>query len=218
MADYAATKALIEEALAPYQTELAELKAKTALLNSAIAKATAPHHATLEALKTEAEQLGLADQLGVFGEDACRLLSCGMVLKLTESEAVFCDDEKATIKQLLKEAGKAALLTPEEAAAIPGEPAKSEDGRMAASACVRIRYELNKAYIGSLYDDFAPWFNKHGIWMKPTATVTLSEAPPPVVKKPKAEKATKPKKDKGKGKTDQPAEVTADQPLIQEAA
>ena len=177
MAQISTIKAALNTELAPLQQQAAEI---TAL----IAVATAPHQIKLDALKAEAEALGLAECLEVFGEHHSSLISSNLALKLNEGEAVICEDEQTTLKHLLKEAGKAHLIID------PADSATDAD-RMAASACIRIKYELNKAYIQAMYEVFPEWFNARGIFLETTRTVKLTDAPKPRAAKPKKEKATK---------------------------
>lgn len=194
MAEIATIKAVLNTEIAPYQQQVTEL-------NALIAVATAPHQARLDALKAEAEALGLAECAAVFGETHSSLVSGPLALKLSDSEAVGCDDEETTIKRLLKEAGMAHLII------APEDADKTEGDRMAARACLRIKFELNKAYIQSLYDAFTEWFNARGIYLEPTRSVKLTEAPKPRVVKTKAEKA--PKKGKKAVVETQPEEAGA---------
>ncbi|WP_395735186.1 hypothetical protein [Prosthecobacter sp.] len=163
----------------------APFKAQIAIINEAVATETTPIQLEMDAIKAEAERIGLANAAEIFGEHCTSVIASGHALKLSESEAVACDDEAATIKRLLKEAGKAHIVID------PDEKAEGAEHRMAASACLRIKVELNKAYIGSMIDDFPEWFQARGISMEPSRTVKLGEAPKPRVPKPKKEKGSK---------------------------
>lgn len=177
LARYATLKAKHTAISAPFLAQIA-------VIQEAVSKETAPIMEEMEKIKAEAESIGLANADDIFGDKHCSVIASGHALKLSESEAVACDDEDSTIKRLLKEAGKAHIVVE------PDEKQEGAEHRMAASACLRINVTLNKAYIGSMYDDFTEWFNSRGISMEPTRTVKLGEAP-------KA-RATKPKKEKGK--------------------
>lgn len=184
MARYSTATAKYNEAIAPTLSELA-------ILNAALATISAPYQAELEAIKQEAEKLGLEEALAVFGESTCNLIVGAHALKLTEADSVQCDDEKTIIRRLLKEAGKEALIPPAEIATVSDVATGQDDGvRMAASACVRVRTELNKAYIQAMYEDFAPWFNARGIYLVTKASTLLTDAPKPRKKKESA-KASK---------------------------
>ncbi|MES2598644.1 MAG: hypothetical protein V4662_25135 [Verrucomicrobiota bacterium] len=188
MAEYATTRAALASATAPLEREIAELQA-------AISVAAAPHKEKLESLKKEAEALGLTECLAIFGEDHTTFVTNGLVLKLSETDAVLCPDEEATIKRLIKEAGKASLLLPDARPTDGTSEAPTQEGdRMAARACLRIKTELNKLYIGGLYEDHTEWFNARGIFMEDRRSVSLSDAPKPRVAKPKKEKVAKGKK------------------------
>ena len=178
LARYATLKAKKEAIDAPF-------KAQIALIQEAIAVETAPIQEEMDKIKLEAEAIGLANAAEIFGEHHSSIVASGHALKLNDSEAVACEDEASTIKRLLKEAGKAHIVID------PDEKAEGAEHRMAAAACLRIKVELNKAYIGSMFDDFADWFISRGISMEPTRTVKLTEAPKPRVAKPKKEKGGK---------------------------
>lgn len=190
MAEYATTRAALASATAPLEKEIAEIQA-------AISVAAAPHKEKLENLKKQAEALGLSECLAIFGEDHTTFVTNGLVLKLSETDAVLCPDEEGTLKRLIKEAGKAPLLLPD-AQPTDGTPeAPTQEGdRMAARACLRIKTELNKQYISSLYEEHTEWFNARGIFMEDRRSVTLSDAPKPRAVKPKKEKVAKAKKAK----------------------
>lgn len=178
LARYATLKAKKDAIEAPF-------KAQIAIIQEAVATETTPLNLEMETIKAEAERIGLANAAEIFGEHCTSIVTSGHALKLSDSEAVACDDEATTIKRLLKEAGKAHII------ADPDEKAEGAEHRMAAAACLRIKVELNKQYIGSMIDDFPEWFLARGISMEPTRTVKLGEAPKTRVPKPKKEKGTK---------------------------
>lgn len=178
LARYATLKAKKDAVEAPF-------KAQIAIIQEAVATETTPIQIEMDAIKAEAERIGLENAAEIFGEHHTSIIASGHALKLNESEAVSCDDEPATIKRLLKEAGKAHLMID------PEVKEAGDEHRMAASACLRIKIELNKAYISSQYDDFTDWFQLRGISMEPSRTVKLGEAPKPRVAKSKTEKKGK---------------------------
>ena len=180
LARYSTLKAQKDAIEAPF-------KAQIAIINEAVATETTPIHLEMETIKAEAERIGMANAAEIFGEHCTSVIASGHALKLNDSEAVSCDDEAATIKRLLKEAGKAHIIVE------PDAQAEGAEHCMAASACLRIKIELNKQYIGSVIDDFPEWFQSRGISMEPTRTVKLGEAPKPRVAKSKTE-TTKKKK------------------------
>lgn len=180
LARYATLKAKKDAIEAPF-------KAQITIINEAVATETTPIHLEMETIKAEAERIGLANAAEIFGEHCTSVIASGHALKLNDSEAVSCDDEAATIKRLLKEAGKAHIIVE------PDAQAEGAEHCMAASACLRIKIELNKQYISSVIDDFPEWFQSRGISMEPTRTVKLGEAPKPRVAKSKTE-TTKKKK------------------------
>lgn len=145
--------------------------AQVAIIQEALAKETAPLQEELDKIRVEAERIGLTNADEIFGEHHTSVISNGQALKLSESEAVACDDEALTIKRLLKEAGKAHLT------AEPDPDEKGLEHRMAAAACLRIKIELNKQYVQSMYDDYAPWFQDRGISLLPSRSVKLTDAP-----------------------------------------
>lgn len=163
----------------------APFKAQIAIINEAVATETTPITLEMESIKAEAERIGLANAAEIFGDHCTSIVTSGHALKLSESEAVACDDEVTTIKRLLKEAGKAHII------ADPDQTEEGAEHRMAAASCLRIKVELNKKYISSMIDDFPEWFQDRGIGMAPTRTVTLGEAPKPRTAKPKTEKGAK---------------------------
>lgn len=178
LARYSTLKAKKDAIEAPF-------KAQIAIINEAVATETTPLTLEMETIKAEAERIGLANAAEIFGEHCTSIVTSGHSLKLSDSEAVACDDEATTIKRLLKEAGKAHIIIE------PDEAAEGAEHRMAAAACLRINVELNKAYIKSQIDEFPEWFHARGISLEPTRTVKLTEAPKPRIAKPKKEKGTK---------------------------
>ena len=178
LARYATLKAKKDAIEAPF-------KAQIAVIQEAVSTETTPLALEMEQIKAEAERIGLDHAAEIFGEHCISVIASGHALKLGESEAVACDDEAATIKRLLKEAGKAHLV------ADPDAQAEGAEHAMAAAACLRIRVELNKGYVQSMIDDFPAWFHERGISLQETRTVKLAEAPKQRVAKPKTEKGKK---------------------------
>jgi len=179
LADYSALKAKADAIKAPFQAQIA-------IIQGEVAKEIAPLQEQMDKIKDQAERLGLENATEIFGAHHTSVIAGTHALKLSESEAVACDDEAATIKRLLKEAGKAHIVIE------PDDQGQNAEHRMAASACLRIKVELNKAYIQSMYDDYPEWFQLRGISLEPTRTVKLAEAPKP--RTPKAKKDKQPKK------------------------
>ena len=178
LADYSALKAKRDALVAPFAAQVAIIQAE-------VAKETAPLDEKMEKIKAEAERIGLENTDAIFGQHHTSVIAAGYALKLSDGEAVACDNEEATIKRLLKEAGKAHIIVE------PDSKEKDAEHAMAASACLRIKVELNKAYIQAMYDDFPEWFQRRGISLQPSRTVKLAEAPKPRTPKPKKEKQPK---------------------------
>lgn len=187
--------------LATYAAKVAVLTEATASyrtqiteIQAALTKATTTHQAELEAMEEELKQLALDHAKEIFGDDTRSLVENGYILQLRSTTAVLCEDEEAAIRDLANLA----------------ETAQSEDARLAAQACIRTRRELDREIISKMIISSPDWFAVFGIALVSKDSATVKPRPAP---KPKAAKKTK-----AKGKTDQPAEVTADQPLIQETA
>lgn len=189
MATYNTTKAALMEACAKEESEIA-------ILTAALEKARAPLVAKMEHLKAEVEQLGQANLVAIFGPHTCQLVSNGHALKKNVGRSVVVVDEEQLIELLLQEAGQSHLLQPDAAAeapttadlAAPPQPKTAEEklaelSRIAARACLRIKVELNKEYVQSLYKAHQAWFNERGIFLHESVSVTLSAVP---TKKPKA--------------------------------
>lgn len=178
LAEYATLKAKQNAISAPFLAQIA-------IIQQAVAAETAPIQEAMDKIKDQAEALGLANAAEIFGEHRSSVTASGHTLKLSESEAVSFNDEGLTINRLLREAGKAHLIIE------PEDAGKTEGDRMAAAACLRISVEVNKAYVQSMYPGFRDWFNERGIFLEPTISVKLAEAPKPRVTKPKRAKGTK---------------------------
>ncbi len=178
LARYATLKASHAAICAPFLAQIA-------IIQEAVSKETAPIQIEMEQIKEEAEALGLANTAEIFGEHRSSVTASGHTLKLSESEAVSFTDVDLTLKRLLREAGKAHLIID------PEDADKTEGDRMAAAACLRITIEVNKAYVQSMYPWHSDWFNERGIFLEPTLSVKLAEAPKPRVAKAKKETGTK---------------------------
>ncbi|MES2597219.1 MAG: hypothetical protein V4662_17865 [Verrucomicrobiota bacterium] len=161
-------RATVKEIRSSHETNIA-------LIEQVLANATADDVATIKKIEDALKLLAVEQSEAIFGSGST-LLQGTLALVLKTSDAVeFIGDEDDIISRL-KEAAK-------------DHP--DAGVRFAARACLRIKYEVNKQFILSMWEEYSEWFESFGLTVAERVSASISERKEKAAKAPRAKKADK---------------------------